>query len=50
MENNFKDERIKALEKQLEWFNSFVDYVQGIQLIIFTTEACEYGQMIIEKN
>jgi len=48
MENNFKDERIKALEKQLDWFNSFVDYVQDNANNIYN-EACEWADDL-EKN
>jgi len=48
MENDFKDERIKALEKQLEWFNSFVDYVQANGNNIYN-EACEWADDL-EKN
>ena len=48
MENNFKDERIKALEKQLEWYDNFVDYVMQYNNNVYNS-ACEYAD-IIEKN
>lgn len=47
MENNFKDERIKALEKQLDWFNDFVDYVQQNSTNIYN-EACVHADYMEE--
>tara|TARA_R100000234_G_C4980533_1_gene170574 strand:- start:54 stop:230 length:177 start_codon:yes stop_codon:yes gene_type:complete len=36
------------LEKQLEWFNNFVDYVENIDSNLYN-QACEYSDNI-ENN
>jgi hypothetical protein len=38
----------KELEKQLEWFNNFVDYVGNIDSNLYN-QACEYADNI-ENN
>ena len=38
----FKDARISAMSKQLQWNDFFMEYVQEVNINIYN-EACEYA-------
>lgn len=45
----FKDARIEAMEKQLNWFNTFADYVASSNRNMYN-DACEYADIKEEED
>lgn len=38
----FKDARISAMSKQLQWYDFFMEYVQEVDINMYN-EACDYA-------